>query len=70
MNIVTAIISFLANLVGWGRETSARKNTEEVKRNATAIDDTKADDKVKVTVKKASRGNKKAMKDLRKELSE
>ncbi len=67
---ISALISAMANLIGWRREVAQRKNTEEQRANATALDTSTANGQIAKTVELAAQGNQKSLDDLRKDLAE
>ncbi len=70
MNWISALVSALANLIGWRREVAQRKNTEEQRANQTALDTSKANDVIAASVDKAVEGDAKALEDVRKDWAE
>lgn len=70
MNWIGSLLSLLGNLVGWGRDRSARKNTPEIVANKNAAIDAKARDRIAEIESKAAAGDPAAMEELRKLISE
>lgn len=70
MNFITAALSFLANLVGWGKDVQEERNSPEMQANKEADTRSRDADTINTEIAAANKGDAKAQDALRKDLSE